>query len=183
MKSVLLFTALITFVCGGRLVAQVPPALQKPFAILIRTYPHVEAKRFVRAPADSAWHFRADSSSIGSVEVGFQGDQVVYMVFRRGVGGVSWKRHEIDALHDLYCKESYTSEIVATFTFLLSHRPSMLRLLREKISIQRHSCLVCEQPTNTSNQTMQRTAGSLGSLLFMKFHPQPAATRHSASRR
>lgn len=87
------------------MIAEVPPALQKPFAILMRTYPHVEAKRFVRAPADSAWQFRADSSSIGSVEVGFQGDQVVYMVFRRGVGGVSWKRHEIDALHDLYCKE------------------------------------------------------------------------------
>lgn len=70
----------------------------------MRTYPHVEAKRFVRAPADSAWQFRADSSSVGNVEVGFQGDQVVYMIFRRGVGGVSWKRDEISALHDLYCR-------------------------------------------------------------------------------
>jgi hypothetical protein len=30
---------------------------------------------------------------------------------------------------------------------------------------------------------MQRTTGSLGSSLFMKFHPQLAATRHPASRR
>ena len=26
------------------------------------------------------------------------------MLFRRGVGGVSWKKHEIDVLHDIYCK-------------------------------------------------------------------------------
>jgi hypothetical protein len=105
MKRLLLFTALFSFVCGGRLVAQAPATLEKPFAILTRTYPHFEAKRFIRPPADSAWQFRADSSSVGSVEVGFQGDQVVYMVFRRGVGGVSWKQHEIDGLHDLYCKD------------------------------------------------------------------------------
>jgi len=30
---------------------------------------------------------------------------------------------------------------------------------------------------------MQRTAGNLGSSLSMKFHAQPAATRHPASRR
>jgi hypothetical protein len=36
---------------------------------------------------------------------------------------------------------------------------------------------------NASNQTMQRTVGRLGSSLSMKFHPQPAATRHLASRR
>jgi hypothetical protein len=34
-----------------------------------------------------------------------------------------------------------------------------------------------------SNQTMERTAGSFGSLPSMKFHPQPAATRSPASRR
>lgn len=105
MNRFFFLTALITFACIGHLVSQPPPALQKPFAILTRTYPHVEAKRFVRAPADSTWQFRADSSSVGSVEVGFQGDQIVYMVFRRGVGGVSWKQHEINALHDLYCKD------------------------------------------------------------------------------
>jgi hypothetical protein len=105
MKHLLLFAALISFACCNSLLAQAPPTLQQPFAILTRTYPHVEAKRFVRAPADSAWQFRADSSSVGSVEIGFQGDQVVYMVFRRGVGGVSWKREEINALHDLYWKD------------------------------------------------------------------------------
>jgi hypothetical protein len=32
-----------------------------------------------------------------------------------------------------------------------------------------------------SNQAMERTAGSFGSSLSMKFHPQAAATRHPAS--
>jgi hypothetical protein len=105
MKYLLLFSALMSFACCNCLFAQGAPALKQPFAILVRTYPHVEAKRFVRAPADSAWQFRADSSSVGSVEVGFQGDQIVYMIFRRGVGGVSWKQQEIDALHDLYCED------------------------------------------------------------------------------
>ena len=34
-----------------------------------------------------------------------------------------------------------------------------------------------------SKQAIQRTSGSLGSSLPMKFHPQPAATRHPGSRR
>jgi uncharacterized MAPEG superfamily protein len=38
--------------------------------------------------------------------------------------------------------------------------------------------ILCENPTNTPNQTMQRTAGRLGSSLSLKFHPQPEATRH-----
>lgn len=84
--------------------AQVPPALQKQFSILMRTYPHVNAKRFVRSPGDSAWLFFADSGAVGTVEVALQGDEVVYMVFRRGVGGVSWKQKEIDGLHDVYCR-------------------------------------------------------------------------------
>src|SRR5204862_6388465 len=33
------------------------------------------------------------------------------------------------------------------------------------------------------NHAMERTAGSFGSALTMKFHPQPAATRSPASRR
>jgi hypothetical protein len=36
---------------------------------------------------------------------------------------------------------------------------------------------------DTLNQAMQRTSGSLDSSLSMKFHHQPAATRHPASRR
>ena len=35
----------------------------------------------------------------------------------------------------------------------------------------------------TPNQAMERTAGSLGSSLSMKFHPQPTAMRSPASRR
>src|ERR1051326_4610448 len=38
-------------------------------------------------------------------------------------------------------------------------------------------------PSNASNHTMERTAGSFDSLPFMKFHPQLAATRSPASRR
>ncbi len=83
--------------------AQIPPHLEKPFAIIMRTYPHVDARRGALPPADSVWLFRGSTGSVGSVKVAFQGDQVVYMVFRRGVGGVSWKQHEIDALHDIYC--------------------------------------------------------------------------------
>lgn len=104
MKRILtLFVAIALAICC-KAVAQVPPALQKQCSILTRTYPHVNAQRMVRSPADSAWLFFAGSGPVGTVEVGFQGDEVVYMVFRRGVGGVSWKRHEIDNLHDLYCK-------------------------------------------------------------------------------
>jgi len=104
MTRIISLTALVA-VLASAAVAQPPPVLEKPFAILTRTSPHFEAKRFIHPPADSAWQFRADSSSVGTLEVGFQADQVVYMVFRRGVGGVSWKQHDIDALHDIYCKE------------------------------------------------------------------------------
>jgi hypothetical protein len=99
----LLIVAIAVGICC-KAVAEIPAAFQKQFAILMRTYPHVNAKRFVRSPADSAWIFFADSTEAGSVEVAFQGDEVVYMVFRRGVGGVSWKQHEINGLHDVYCK-------------------------------------------------------------------------------
>ena len=84
--------------------AQAPPRLEKPFTILMRTYPHVDARRAPLPPADSVWLFRGITGAVGSAEVAFQGDQVVYMIFRRGVGGVSWKQHEIDALHNLYCE-------------------------------------------------------------------------------
>ena len=84
--------------------AQPPPAAAKPLEILKRTYPHVTAKRYVRAPADSAWLLYADSTEVGTLEVAFQGDEVVYMIFRRGVGGVSWKQWEINKLHDVYAE-------------------------------------------------------------------------------
>jgi|GEM_PF-4583507 len=102
-RVTLLFTFVVFSVCCDAL-AQRPSALEKSFAILKQTYPHINAKRFVRAPADSAWLLFADSTVVGTLEVAFQGDEVVYMIFRRGVGGVSWKQHEIDALHDVYCK-------------------------------------------------------------------------------
>ena len=41
----------------------------------------------------------------------------------------------------------------------------------------------CRLRRQSPNQTMERTAGSFGSLLSMKFRPQPAATRRPASRR
>jgi hypothetical protein len=48
---------------------------------------------------------------------------------------------------------------------------------------QRQIMSLFRSDARAPNQTMQRTAGSLGSSLFMKFNPQTAATRHPASRR
>ena len=96
------FLSLATF-CNAQ--PRIPPNVATPLAILTRTYPHVQAKRFVRAPADSAWELFADSTEIGRLEVAFQGDEVVYMIFRRGVGGVSWKQPEINRLHDVYAEQ------------------------------------------------------------------------------
>lgn len=79
--------------------------LAEAFAILKRTYRYQNPKWFVRPPADSAWIFSAFNGSVGTVEVGFQGDEIIYMVFRRGVGGLGWKQRDIDSLHSLYCKD------------------------------------------------------------------------------
>src|SRR5205814_4151017 len=47
----------------------------------------------------------------------------------------------------------------------------LAELIRKRISMRRER----------SNQTIQRTAGSLGFSLSMKLHPHPAAARHPAS--
>jgi hypothetical protein len=57
--------------------------------------------------------------------------------------------------------------------------PRRLQLSRMSFPAQLHTRL----RANTPNHAMQRTSGRRGSSLSMKFHPQPAATRHSASRR
>lgn len=82
-----------------------PSRLTEAFAILNRAYPSSNPRWFVRPPADVAWIFSAFNGSVGTVEVGFQQGEVVYMIFRRGVGGLGWKRPDIDALHNLYCKD------------------------------------------------------------------------------
>lgn len=102
MTRITLIIALIFTACS-RVAGQVPDYLEKPFAIIMRTYPHVDARRAPLPPADSVWLFRGNTGGVGSAEVAFQHDHVVYMIFRRGVGGVSWKQREIDALHDIYC--------------------------------------------------------------------------------
>jgi hypothetical protein len=84
---------------------EIPEKLKPQFAIIQRTYPKVEAKRAPKAPADTVWQFRADAAANGTVEVGFQGDDVVYMIFRRGAGGAGWKQPEIRALHEAYYKD------------------------------------------------------------------------------
>jgi hypothetical protein len=81
--------------------AQIEPAIN----LLKASYPKVEAKRNPKAPADSVWLLRAQAAAAGTVEVGFQGADIVYMVFRRGTGGVSFKRQEIDQIHRHYSKE------------------------------------------------------------------------------
>jgi hypothetical protein len=103
MSRAILFLAILSAAISCNAPGQQPPAA-KPLAVLARTYPHVTAKRYVRPPADSAWLLYADSTEIGTLEVAFQGDEVVYMIFRRGVGGVGWKQWEINKLHDVYAK-------------------------------------------------------------------------------
>lgn len=83
----------------------VPESLKPQFALIQNTYPKVEAKRFPKAPADSVWLFRSATAASGTVEVGFQGSEVVYMVFRRGTGGTGWKPAEIKATHMIYHRE------------------------------------------------------------------------------
>src|SRR4030095_1957173 len=103
MSRAILFLAILSAAISCNAPGQQPPAA-KPLAVLARTYPHVTAKRYVRPPADSALVLYADSTEIGTLEVAFQGDEVVYMIFRRGIGGVSWKQWEINKLHDVYAK-------------------------------------------------------------------------------
>jgi hypothetical protein len=102
MSRARLYLAILSVAISGIIQAQPPLAAAKPLELLKRTYPHVTAKRYARAPADSAWLLYADSTEVGTLEVAFQGDEVVYMLFRRGVGGVSWKQWEINKLHDAY---------------------------------------------------------------------------------
>jgi hypothetical protein len=82
-----------------------PAQLEPAFAILKRTYPKVDAKKNPKAPADSVWLFRSATAAVGTAEVAFQGTEVVYMIFRRGTGGASFKRPEIAQLHELYSKD------------------------------------------------------------------------------
>lgn len=107
--SLLLFT--ISSPAQQPALPAVPENLKTQFAIINNAYPKVEAKRFPKAPADSVWLFRSGTASSGTVEVGFKGDVVVYMVFRRGTGGTGWKVPEIKAIHMTYhqdlLKETY----------------------------------------------------------------------------
>ena len=83
----------------------IPEGLKPSFALLQTNYPKVEAKRAPKAPADTVWMFRSTRMGEGTIEVGFQGNEVVYMVFRRGTGGAGWKMPEMEALHRGYTKE------------------------------------------------------------------------------
>jgi hypothetical protein len=84
----------------------IPENLKPKIAQLTVGYPRVDAQKFLRRPpADTVWLFRSNVVSAGSVEVGFQGDDVVYMLFRRGTGGKGWTLQEIHDLHLTYYKE------------------------------------------------------------------------------
>jgi len=63
--------------------------------------------------------------------------------------------------------------------------PSLARVCRIGVVLDcRHrGSIHTVMPREPSNQAMERTAGSFGSSPFMKFRPQPAATRFPASRR
>jgi hypothetical protein len=86
-------------------VPSTPEVLKPQFALLKDGYPKVDTKKFPKAPADSVWLFRSLSSASGTVEVAFQDADVVYMIFRRGTGGIGWKPADIKALHLAYYKE------------------------------------------------------------------------------
>jgi hypothetical protein len=83
----------------------IPDGLKPAFALLQTSYPKVEAKRAAKAPADTVWLFRSTRMGEGTIEAGFQGNEVVYMIFRRGTGGAGWKLPEIRTLHWGYSKE------------------------------------------------------------------------------
>jgi hypothetical protein len=111
----------------------VPAELESAFSILKRSYPKVDAKKHPQSPADSVWLFRAASGSTGTVEVGFQNNRVVYMVFRRGIGAAGWTAREVEALHRRYSeellKESRVGENYARFPAVdgSTHNLSRLR--------------------------------------------------------
>ncbi len=77
----------------------VPENLQPQFALIHTSYAKVDAAKRPKAPADSVWLFRSTDNATGTVEVGFQGAEVVYMIFRRGAGGASIKPEEIFRIH------------------------------------------------------------------------------------
>jgi hypothetical protein len=85
----------------------VPAELEGAFSILKRSYPKVDAKKHPQSPADSVWLFRAAAGSAGTVEVGFQNSEVVYMIFRRGIGAAGWMAREVEALHRRYSQELF----------------------------------------------------------------------------
>ena len=108
--TLLLFTG--AFASAQKPNVELPEALKAPAALITNTYPKVEAKKSPKAPADSVWIFRGTTTAVGTVEVGFQGAEVVYMIFRRGAGGTGWKLDEIARVHDSYhrqlLKEAYS---------------------------------------------------------------------------
>ena len=82
----------------------IPEILKPQFAILSKSYPKFE-KKHPTAPADSLWVFRSPWGSTNSVEVAFQGAEVVYMIFRKGMNGSRWNRKEIFDLHFFLYKD------------------------------------------------------------------------------
>ena len=101
----------------GTAAPAIPDGLKPSFALLQTNYPKVEAKRAPKAPADTVWMFRSVRMGEGTIEVGFQGNEVVYMIFRRGTGGAGWKLPEIHALHVTYHKELLKEEYYPSSTF------------------------------------------------------------------
>lgn len=104
---------------------KVPAELQPSFDVLKGSYPKVEARRMPKTPADTVWMFRAETYASGTVEVGFQKDEVVYMIFRRGTGGTSWKLPEIHALHVQYHRDLLKEEYDSTRNYFSKYNHSL----------------------------------------------------------
>ena len=81
----------------------VPKEIEPAVAIISTVYSKIDTKKpVVKTPADKAWVFRAPGSPLGSLEVGFQGSEVVYMVFRQGVGGTKWTEPQLRVMASHY---------------------------------------------------------------------------------
>lgn len=91
----------------------IPEVLKPQFEVLNKGLYFKTDKRFPKAPADSGWLFHG-APSVGTIEVGFQGTDVVYMIFRRGVGGEAWTPKAIYDLHLFYFKDFLKEEVTYT---------------------------------------------------------------------
>jgi hypothetical protein len=99
--------AFLMFACAGIGTAQqksagseAPENLKASFQTIQGRFPKLDSKKSPKAPADSAWVFRGAGSE--SVEVGFQGKEILYMILRSGIGSAAWTPQSTRAFYEFY---------------------------------------------------------------------------------